>query len=127
MRLKVSKVVDVRNKLLSLRDKDMAALLAFRLMRAFKPVREAAEQFDEAQSAVLRRHGQPSPDRPGTFVFVDDKGGFSREKFDAYEAEMKPLLDTEVELPDGEKFTQQDFERLQLSVNEVEALELFVA
>lgn len=127
MKLTVKKALEVRGKLASFKTKDIPGVLSFKLARAFKPVREVAEGFDEQQSDVVKKHGVPSATQQGQYEFLDAAGQYDKDKFAAYEAEVKALLDAEVELELKDKLDQKDFEKLDLSVNEAEGLELFLA
>lgn len=126
MQIKLSKALEIRMKVATLKQKPILGVTTFRLAKMLKPIREAGEQFDEAQLSLLKQYGAPA-DAPGEYKFVGDDGAYSRDVHERYNAEIKLLLDQEIELESATKLSQSDLEKVDLTVNEAEALELFVA
>jgi hypothetical protein len=126
MKLTVKQALEVRGKLASFKTKDIPGVLSFKLARAFKPVREIAESFDDAQGEVVKKHGAPSATAAGQYEFLT-AGKYDPTKYAAYETELKALMDAESEVELKDKLDQKEFEKLDLSMNEAEGLELFLA
>lgn len=126
MQIKLSKALEIRNKIATLKQKPIPGVITFRLAKMLKPIREAGDHFDEAQLSLLKQYGAPAA-APGEYHFVDDDGKFSPTAHEHYTEALKLLLAEDVEVDTSTKLSQADLERVELSINEVEALELFVA
>jgi hypothetical protein len=129
MKLKTSKVLGIVSVLKEFKKRPIPGVIAFKLAGMLRPLNAVAEDFSEAQSALAKEYGSPSTEKPNEFTFSKEVGGkqvFDREKFDAYEAAVKPILEAEVEVGD-DKLDKKEFEKLDLSVDEADVLIDFVA
>lgn len=117
MIIKLEELPRMAEALVSLSKRDFKAKTAYRISKISKKVLKEFETFSEQRMKVIKKYGLK--DDSGELITKD--GHYQFEDREAFEAEVKELLETEIQL-NVETLSIEDFGDCELSPSELAGL-----
>lgn len=107
------------------KDDKMPIKVAYKFNKILKSTEEDIKFFQEKYREILFKYCQKQENGN---LFIDEKGNFivDKENTEAYTKEMNDLLTTKIDIPDTCTFNLDELDNLELTLQEVNALDSLI-
>jgi hypothetical protein len=117
MKVKVNQILDSQPTINKLLQTEMAPRPAFLLMRLAREIDTELKSFQKIRNDLIKKYGEELPDKS---IKVKD------ENFKQFEAEINPLLQTEVDIK-ADLINLSDLEGIKITPIEINSIFVFLA
>lgn len=125
MRVQLSKVIDAMPAISQFAQKELPAKAAYRVSKLVRKITDESRELQEQRNKAIVKHGHKVK-RPGPDGKEQEVTEVRPESVEAFNTEMRALLESEIELEGVAKIKFSDLEGLHLSPAVLADLEPFL-
>ena len=93
---------------------------SFKFMKFMKATDDDQKFYEEKRNELIEKFA--TKDENGTPIYEDDRYSFTDEKFKEVNKQLAELAETEVEISESLKFTEQELDKMEFTIEEVAAI-----
>lgn len=93
---------------------------SFKFMKFMKATDDDQKFYEEKRNELIEKFA--TKDENGTPIYEDDRYSFTDENFKEVNKQLVELSETEVEISESLKFTEQELDKMEFTIEEVSAI-----
>lgn len=93
---------------------------SFKFMKFMKATDDDQKFYEEKRNELIEKFA--TKDENGTPIYEDDRYSFTDENFKEVNKQLVELSETEVEISESLKFTEQELDKMEFTIEEVAAI-----
>ena len=93
---------------------------SFKFMKFMKATDDDQKFYEEKRNELIEKFA--TKDENGTPIYEDDRYSFTDENFKEVNKQLAELAETEVEISESLKFTEQELDKMEFTIEEVSAI-----
>ena len=93
---------------------------SFKFMKFMKATDDDQKFYEEKRNELIEKFA--TKDENGTPIYEDDRYSFTDENFKEVNKQLAELAETEVEISESLKFTEQELDKMEFTIEEVAAI-----
>lgn len=93
---------------------------SFKFMKFIKATEDDQKFYEEKRNELIEKFA--TKDENGMPIYEDNRYSFTDENFAEINKQLEELAKTEVEIPESLKFTEQELDKMEFTIEEVSAI-----